>query len=527
MPYVSHAQSAASRATTVNQRRPRYGQRPRYRHLVFCSWMARRANVCTNVKRRMHVCGFADVRLVAYGRPMSEATLTFLGAAQGVTGSCYHLRLGDAALLIDCGTFQGDRDADARNRAVPELPLSEVLACVYTHGHLDHVGRLPGWLQHGFRGEVWGHAATLDIAAEILRDSAKIANYSPRDRLYGTAEVAQVIDAMRAARGYGVPFAIGPFTLTLFDAGHILGSASVRVQWGQGSAQRAILFSGDLGVKGAPIIRDPFTAWDPARDWVDYVVTESTYGDRTHPPRNEVRASLREVVQRALDDGGKVLIPAFSIGRTQEIIYELSAMVRAGELRGIPIVIDGPLGMSATGIYAKHTDCYDQEALALLRQGDAPLELDSVDGAHHVSDSRRAVMERGPAIVVAGSGMCQGGRIRAHLKQHLPNARTDVLLVGYQAQRTLGRDLQQGDKTVFIDGDEVAVRARITTISGLSAHADRDGLAAWLAAVPVRHHAQVFVTHGEPAQAAAYAKLVTDRFGLTALAPAYLQTVAL
>jgi metallo-beta-lactamase family protein len=287
------------------------------------------------------------------------------------------------------------------------------------------------------------------------------------------------------------------------------------VAWGD----RAILFSGDLGVAGAPLLRDPNRAWDATRDWIDFVVTESTYGDRTHPPRAEARAELRRVIRRALADGGKVLVPAFSIGRTQELIYELNGMIAAGELREIPIIVDGPLGLSVTRIYREHPDCYDAEALALIERGDPPLEIDALVGARDGEASRRAVAMDGPAIVIAGSGMCEGGRIRHHLTRHLPDARTDVLLVGYQAAGTLGRALQSGRDRVFIGREEVPVRARITTLSGLSAHADRDGLAAWFSRLPRRAGTRVFVTHGEPEQSEAYARLITERHGARADVP--------
>ncbi|MEZ4365141.1 MAG: MBL fold metallo-hydrolase [Kofleriaceae bacterium] len=455
------------------------------------------------------------------------ARLTFLGAAGGVTGSCYLLEHGGVGLLIDCGLFQGDADADAKNRAPLAIDGRALAGCVLTHGHLDHVGRLPLLAGRGFAGEVIGHAATLDIARIILPDSTKIAGHADGPPLYGAAEVEAMAERMAPMAGYRRARAVGPFTVELFDAGHILGSASVRVSWTESAGERAILFSGDLGVVGAPILRDPFTAWDPARHAVDWVVTESTYGDRAHPPRDETRATLRDTVRRALDDGGKVLIPAFSIGRTQEVLYELNALVEAGELPGIPVFVDGPLGLSATKIYARHRDCYDAEATALLDRGDHPLEFDHLYGAEQVAASRKAVGYDGAAIIVAGSGMCQGGRIRHHLERHLPDPRTDVLLVGYQASGTLGAALQRGADEVWLRGQRVPVRARITTVRGMSAHADRDGLTAWLGAVPRRSGAQVFVTHGEPEAAAAHAARVRDRFGVGATVPALHQTVEL
>ena len=461
------------------------------------------------------------------------ASLSFLGAARGVTGSCYHLEVDGEGILIDCGTFQGDRDADRLNRQPLDVDGSSLAALVLTHGHLDHVGRSPLLARTGFVGKVLGHSATLDIARIILEDSAKLAKYAAREgrepAAYTEDHVEEICAAMQRIPRYLTPVRVGPFTVTLYDAGHILGSSSVRVSFREAGAShsRAILFSGDLGVAGAPILADPFSAWDPTRDLVDFVVTESTYGDRLHGPRSQVREQLQRVIERALRDRGKVLIPAFSIGRTQEILYELNTMVDAGQLPGIPVVIDGPLGLSATKIYSRHTDCYDEQAMALLGRGDHPLEFDSLFSAGDARASRMAVEMDGPAIIIAGSGMCQGGRIRHHLARHLPDPRTDVLLVGYQAGRTLGRELQEGRSEVFLDNQTVPVRAEITTIHGLSAHADRDGLADWFSHVPRRDAGTVFVTHGEEAQSRAYATRLEQQFGTRTAVPALGERVEL
>ncbi len=444
---------------------------------------------------------------------MAPARLTFCGAARGVTGSCYHLEVDGAALLVDCGTFQGSDDAEALNRARFAFDPARLSAVVLTHGHLDHVGRLPLAAPEGFDAPVIGHAATLEIARLIMEDSAKIAQHQPGDPLYGDDEVAAIARRMQPMRGYGDRRTVGPFTIELFDAGHIIGSASVRVSWAEAGGEKAILFSGDLGVIGTPIIRDPNLAWDPDRHAVDHVVIESTYGDRVHAPRDAARQAFREIIQRALRDGGKVLIPAFSIGRTQDILYELNGMIERGELADkIPVVIDGPLGMSVTRIYERHRECWDPTALALLERGDHPLELDGLRGARDAHASRRAVRTDGPAIIVAGSGMCNGGRIRHHLEAHLPDPRTDVLLVGYQAFRTLGRALQDGAREVWMRGQQIPVRAKVTTISGFSAHGDRDALATWYGALPRKPGGTTFVTHGEPAASESFAALLTSQF---------------
>lgn len=453
------------------------------------------------------------------------AQLTFAGAAGGVTGSCYHLALDGASLVIDCGTFQGGRIADELNRRPFPFDPSRVTAVVLTHGHLDHAGRVPLLSDSGFGGPIWGHAATLDIAMLIMEDSAKIAAHADGPPLYDRDSVARVKTQLQRHPGYGKSQTIGPFTVELFDAGHILGSSHVRVSWDDGG-RRAILFSGDIGVAGSPIIRDPTTRW-PEGSEVDWVVTESTYGNRNHPDRGAARLTFRDVVQRALSDGGKVLIPAFAIGRTQEILYELDQMIQAGEVGRIPVVVDGPLSMSATEVYRRHRGCYDEDSHAQLVKGDHPLDMDSFMGAHDGRQSSRVSDLRGAAIIIAGSGMCSGGRIRRHLAENLDDPRTDVVLVGYQGARTLGRALEDGARDVWIDNRNIHVNARITRISGFSAHADQEGLAGWYDAVPHKKGGTVFVTHGEDEARDTYARLLRDRFNCKTTIPQHADTVTL
>lgn len=454
------------------------------------------------------------------------ARLTFGGAARGVTGSCYHLEKDGVGLVIDCGTFQGGKDPDAQNRAEFPFEPARVAAAVLTHGHLDHVGRLPLLRLRGFRGPVIGHAASLEIARLIMDDTAKLGLLAGRDPLYDAAAVEEAMSDLRPLR-YGQTIEVEPFTVQIFDAGHILGSSSVRVSWREGGAERAVLFSGDLGVEGTPIIRDPNGSWDPEEHQVDFVVTESTYGSRNHPGRLEARQTFRDAVMHAVSDGGKVLIPAFAIGRTQEVLYELNSLVESGELASVPVVVDGPLGLDATRIYEHHKACYDEEALALIHSGDMPLDFTGLFGARRARSSHAAREIEGPAVIVAGSGMCSGGRIRGYLKEYLHDPRTDVIFVGYQAAGTLGRELQSGARRVSIDGEAIDVGAVITTISGLSAHADRDGLASWFGKIPRSGAGAVFVTHGEEKVSRSYGRLLKDRFATRAIVPALNDTASL
>lgn len=452
-------------------------------------------------------------------------TLTFAGAARGVTGSCYHLELDGFGLVIDCGVFQG-RDGEAMSREPFAFSVRDVDAVVLTHGHLDHVGRLPRLAQQGFAGKVHGHPATLEIARLILEDGARIATYRRGEPLYGADDVAHSL-----SRATALPYLretmLGPFRVRLFDAGHILGSASVRVAWDTPAGEKAILFSGDLGSHGAPILREPTERWDAERDAVDWVVTESTYGDSEHPERSAARAQFRDAVLRAISDGGKVLIPAFAVGRTQEVLYDLEILAESKKLPRVPVIVDGPLGIQMTSVYERHVDCWDDEALAKLRAGNTPLEFRDLYATRKAHESERIHDIDGPAIVIAGSGMCSGGRIVDHLVRYLPDPRTDLIFVGYQAEGTLGRALQRGEARVEIDGSDVDVRAHVTTIRGFSAHADRSMLARWLEGAPLRAGGQVFVTHGEPETAEAYARYVRDRFAHRTTVPALGESVLL
>lgn len=446
------------------------------------------------------------------------ARVRFCGAARGVTGSCYHLETDEGSIVIDCGVFQGGENPDALNKAAFPFEPAHVDAVVLTHGHLDHVGRLPMLGRQGFQGPVIGHSASLEVARLIMDDTAKIGLFSGVKPMYSADDVAKVMSRARPVK-YGEQVTVGPFTIELFDAGHILGSSSARVTWMERGSERGILFSGDLGTHGAPILRDPYKDWHPEEHQVDFVVTESTYGDRVHPGRDAARQKFRDAILHAVADGGKVLIPAFAIGRTQEVLYDLNILVESGQLPGVPVVVDGPLGLDATELYMKYQDCYDCEARALLQAGDKPLEFMDLYSSRKAAASDSIGGLEGAAIIIAGSGMCNGGRIIKHLADWLPDARTDVIFVGYQASGTLGRDLQDRKSEVTIEGKTVPVRAQITTISGFSAHADRDALAEWYGKVPLRKGGAVFVTHGEEKSSRGLAKHLKDMFGARAIVP--------
>ena len=437
-------------------------------------------------------------------------SLRVLGAARTVTGSAHLLELDHGSLLVDCGLFQGVPGASDKNRVAPVERPGELAAVMLTHGHLDHVGRLPLLVQGGFEGPVLGHAATLAIAEIVMRDAAKIAEHEGK----GGPTVADVEATVARFEplAYREPHALGDSKVTLFEAGHILGSASVLVETGGCN----VLFSGDLGRSSTPLLRAPNTQY-PEGLRIDHVLIESTYGDREHPSGPSVRERLRDVLRKALEDGGKVLVPAFAVGRTQELLYHLRALITDGELAEVPVVVDGPMGLDVTALYERFTGDYDAEAHALLRSGTPPLSFDTLYAARGGKGSEAARSIPGGAIIVAGSGMCTGGRILRHLEELLPDERTDVLFVGYQARGTLGRQLLDGVTEVVLEGQTIPVRARIHCVPGLSAHADKKELLAWLGAVP--GVGTVYVTHGEAEAAAELASSAERDLGLRARVP--------
>jgi metallo-beta-lactamase family protein len=458
------------------------------------------------------------------------ATLTFLGAAGTVTGSKHLLTVGDRRVMLDCGLFQGVKALRLRNWA-PFPPAAKPDAVVLSHAHLDHSGYLPLLARNGFAGPIYATPATADLIALLLPDSAKIqeadadranrhryTKHAPALPLY-TREDAQRALALAEPRGYGRPFALGPgLEATFRPAGHIMGSATVEIaiRTDAGDPTR-LVFSGDLGRWDRPIIRDPELVPE-----ADVLLVEGTYGDREHAPN--AADHLARVVTETAHRGGAVVVPSFAVGRTQELMWTLRQLEEAQRIPLVAVYVDSPLGAAVTELYCRHLDEHDLEMAALVDAARSPLACRLTHVVASVDESKRLNATRGPLVIIAGSGMATGGRVLHHLKHRLPDHRNTVLLVGYQAEGTRGRALQEGAKFIKIHGETVPVRARVETIDGLSAHADRNEILRWLRGFR-RPPARTYVVHAESSAATALARTIERDLGWPAAVAADGETV--
>jgi metallo-beta-lactamase family protein len=456
---------------------------------------------------------------------MSIGTIRFLGAAREVTGSCYLLTLPTGNMLVDCGIVQGAGNSRDRNREPFAFDPKDIDLLFLTHAHLDHSGLIPRLVKEGFRGRIITTTATADLIGVMLLDSAKIQeNDAERmtrrslrkgggevEPLYTTGDVEKVLPLVDRAK-YGQVIDTGRgIRYSFLDAGHILGSGSLALWLGAHGKEKKIIFSGDIGKKGNPIINDPTLATE-----ADYVVMESTYGDRLHKNTEDTANELAEAITTTFAKGGNVLIPAFAIGRTQDVLYLLNKLVREGALPKVTVTIDSPLAEKATRIYLSHPELYDEEAKRMIAGGTIGDAID-IRFTHSVEESMALNKIKSRAIIIAGSGMCEGGRIGHHLKHNLWRPECSVIFVGFQAQGTLGRRIVDHAQSVSIWGEEIAVRARVWTIGGFSAHGDQNGLLEWLSAF--KSSPTVFVTHGEESTALTFANLVRERYGFTTHVP--------
>ncbi len=441
--------------------------------------------------------------------------LQFLGAAREVTGSCMLLTAAGHRLLIDCGMEQGK---DLYENAPLPIAPGEADALFITHAHVDHTGRVPYLYKNGFRGPIYATDATMDLCGIMLEDSAHIqeqdAEYKNRKNQRSGAPLVEpdyTVEDARAVLGqfkalpYDAWHAVLPGIEARFtDVGHLLGSASLTLRVTENGHTETIVFSGDIGNTGIPLLRDPVYL-----DTADYVVMESTYGDRTHGPRPDHVRELAGITQRTLDRGGNVVIPSFAVGRTQELLYFYRQIKAEGLVHGhegFPVYVDSPLANRSTTIFRENfSECYDEDALALIQAGENPLQFPGLRISETAEDSKALNTDKTPKVIISASGMCDAGRIRHHLKYNLWRKESTVLFVGYQAAGSLGRQLVEGAREVKLFGEPVAVKAEIAQLNGLSGHADRDGLQKWIDhfAPKPRH---VFVNHGDDEVAAAWAE---------------------
>ena len=447
--------------------------------------------------------------------------LSFHGAAQDVTGSCHLLECAGKRILVDCGFYQGGRELEEDNADDFGFDPAAIDILLLTHAHLDHCGRIPLLVKRGFKGEIITTAATRELARLIMLDAAGLqeeeARYlnrraSRRGKRNSVIEpLYTTLDALNALENFGrtavyqrtVELAPG-IQATCFDAGHILGSASILLELQEGAERRRLLFSGDLGSSGRPILRDPVV---PAE--LDVVVMETTYGDRSHKQLKPSVDELFDAINETVTRGGNVVIPTFALERAQELLFYLHQGKADGILpRFLQVFLDSPMAISATQIFRRHPECYDKETAALFDAGRDPFDFEGLHFTRETAESMAINQITGGAVIMAGSGMCTGGRVRHHLKRNLGNARSSVVFVGYAASGTLARLIIDGNTTVKIFGEVYAVRAQIHTIGGFSAHAGQRELLHWHQRCG--NPARTFLVHGEKNSMSAFGKLLNN-----------------
>lgn len=453
-----------------------------------------------------------------------KSQVQFWGAAQTVTGSMHLVQHRGRSVLLDCGLYQGRRkEAFRRNRQLP-FDASGIDAVVLSHAHIDHSGNLPSLVRAGFRGKIYATPPTRSLAVHLLLDAAQIqvsdvryvnkrrktSGQAPFEPLYEQTDAVAALNRFIICN-YDTPFHPVPgMTCRFFVAGHMLGAAHVEVMFETDQAPPLrLLYSGDIGRTGAAMLKDPTVVPD-----ANYLIMESTYGDRTHPPDSDVESELETVVKRTWSDRGKLIIPAFSVGRTQEIIYHLNNLRHSGKLPPIKVFLDSPLAIDAHTIFQEYFDQFDEEfARRILdADNDDPLDFPDLFFVRKANDSKALNRYQDPCIIISASGMCESGRVLHHLKQHIGDPASTVLLTGYQASQTLGRRLQDGAQQVNILGQHFRVRARVIRLPGNSGHADQRELLQWASDVAAAGQLrQLALVHGEPESANALAAKLADR----------------
>ena len=447
----------------------------------------------------------------------------FHGATGDVTGSAYHVVTKNASILVDCGMFQGGKKEKAKNRREAKLEGARLDAVVLTHGHLDHIGRLPILTRRGYQGPVFATRPTIELATLILRDSLNLQKSDlkrenkrraldklpPLEPLFEEADVRRLKPLVRMVK-YNQRCDVAPGIQARFvDAGHVIGSSSIELTVTENGQKKVVVFSGDLGPRGAPLLNDPvpFTH-------ADAVIMESTYGDRNHKSLRDTAIEGREIIARAIENRAKILVPVFAIGRTQLLLYLIGGAFTRKTLKPFPIYLDSPMAIEATKIYRRNLELFDEEAKAMIQSGELRRSLQQTRPCPKASDSQALNKAEGPCLIMAGNGMCSGGRIIFHLKENLPREETSVLIVGFQSPGTMGRQLVDGAKSVRMFGQQIPVRASIHTMGGFSAHAGQSDLLKWFDSIaPSRP--RTIITHGEDRARQVFSELIRSKHGLS------------
>jgi metallo-beta-lactamase family protein len=460
--------------------------------------------------------------------------ITFLGAAGTVTGSKYLIEAGGKRLLVDCGLFQGPQELQQRNWNNLPIDPASIDWVLLTHAHIDHTGYIPRLVQNGFRGPIYSNAATRELCELLLLDSAHLQeedaqyaakkNYSshhPPLPLYTVAQAQTSLARFREIPRADV-FSISPeFSVRPHDAGHILGSSWLELTVTESGKQTLVVFSGDVGRYDQPILKDP-----ESPTHADFLLCESTYGDRDHPA-GSVPDELADVINRVVKRGGAVVVPAFAVGRTQTLMYYLRELSEEQRIPRLPVYVDSPMAINVTDIYVRHQEDHDADFVQQEQQGNLdPLNMKEVHMTRSVEDSKKINEVLAPCIIISASGMATGGRVLHHLARRLPDSRSAVLLVGYEAEGTGGRALADGAQYLRIHGQEVPVRAEIVKIDQLSAHAGRSELLRWLSGITVPPR-QTFLVHGEPSALDSFHGAIINQFHWPVTVPQYLQSIDL
>jgi metallo-beta-lactamase family protein len=463
--------------------------------------------------------------------------IQFLGANRQVTGSKHLLDVGDLRILVDCGMYQ-ERDYTDRNWEDFPVDLRSIDAILLTHAHNDHCGMLPRLVNQGLNAPVYATQATSELTEIILEDSARIqeedAEYKrkrhrkegrkvthPVVPLFTPGDVRKTLPLLQPVP-YNREIPINNRVRVAFhDAGHILGSSIVEVACSQNGQTRRFLFSGDLGQRNKPILRDPSVFSE-----ADYVILESTYGDRDHNGSADVEGRLAQVVCETLDAGGNVVVPVFAVERAQELLYHLGRLIRGGQIPQVEVILNSPMASEVTKVFRRHRECFDEETWAMIESGEPPFQFPGLQMVQNIDESKAIHKKKRPAIIMATSGMCTAGRIKHHLRHNISRPESTILFVGYQAYGTLGRKILDGNPEVRILGGMHAVKARIERIEGFSGHADRTGLLQWLDALkqPPRH---LFLVHGEEQGALNLAETIRAERGWEVTVPRYLDKMTL